>query len=88
MTGRDLRWRATGVVLAGGSFCVSLLARGNSPVMIVSFLVAIIGIVLMANGKRVAIVWQAERRGHCDTAAAVHAERLRRRRQRQGGERR
>jgi hypothetical protein len=48
--------------------------------VLVHFLAAIAGLVLMVNGKRLAVFFQAERRGHCDTAAAVHAARLRRRR--------
>ena len=78
MTGRDLRWRAIGVTLAIGGCGATLLDREGSPAIIIYFLAAILGLVLMINGKRVAIVWQAERRGHPDTAAAVHAGRLRR----------
>ena len=79
MTGRDLAWRAGGLALAVGGCAASLLDRSGSPFTIIYFLLTIAGLVLLLNGKRVAIALQAERRGHCDTAAAVHAGRVRRR---------
>jgi hypothetical protein len=79
MTARDLAWRGSGLALSVGGCAVSLLDRGGSPLTVLYFLVTIAGIVLMLNGKRVAVAVKAERRGHCDTAAAIHAGRIRRR---------
>lgn len=84
MTGRDLMWRTAGAVLFAGGCAASLMARDGSP-WALHFAAAIIGIVLMLNGKRVGVVIRAERRGHCDTAAAVHAARIRRRGQNTDG---
>lgn len=79
MTRRDRLWRAAGAVLAIGGCAAAALDADGSPMTLPFFLSAIVGIVLMLNGKRVAVLWQAERRGHCDTAAAIHAQRVRRR---------
>lgn len=79
MTGRDLVWRTAGACLFVGGCAASTIARDGSPLVVLYFLVAILGIVLVLNGKRVAVVIQAERRGHCNTAAAIHAARVRRR---------
>lgn len=83
MTKRDLLWRGAGAVLsivAGG------LAMGldHSPVVLLLFPLVLIGLALMINGKRVAVAFQAERRGHCHTAEVIHAERLRRHSRRDG----
>jgi hypothetical protein len=79
MTGRDLAWRTAGAALFAGGCAASLMARDGSPWVLLHFVAAILGIVLMLNGKRVGVVIRAERRGHCDTATAVHAARIRRR---------
>lgn len=78
MTGRDLVWRAAGACLFVGGCTASAIARDGSPWVGLHFLIAVLGIVLVLNGKRVAVAIRAERRGHCNTAAAVHAARLRR----------
>lgn len=80
MTRRDRLWRAAGVILFVGGCAASAVDTDGSPLTLLYFGSAILGIVLILNGKRVAIFWQAERRGHCDTAAAIRAERLRRKR--------
>jgi hypothetical protein len=85
MTGRDLMWRTAGGLLFAGGCAASLLARDGSPWALLRFAAAIIGIVLVLNGKGVGVVIRAERRGHCDTAAAVHAARIRRRGQNTDG---
>lgn len=85
MTVRDLTWRSAGALLFAGGSTTSLWARDGSPWVLLHFVAAIIGIVLMLNGKRVGVVIRAERRGHCDTAAAVHAARIRRRGQNTDG---
>lgn len=79
MTRRDRLWRAAGAVLATGGCAGAALDSDGSPMTLLFFVSAIVGIVLMLNGKRVAVLWQAERRGHCDTVAAIHAQRVRRR---------
>lgn len=79
MTRRDLRWRAAGLALSAGGCAAGLLHRAGSPFTLLYFVAAILGIVLMLNGKRVPIAFAAERRGHRDTAATIHARRSRRR---------
>lgn len=79
MTGRDLVWRTAGACLFVCACAASKIARDGSPWVVLDFLVAILGIVLVLNGKRVAVAIRAERRGHCNTAAAIHAARARRR---------
>ena len=80
MTGRDLAWRVAGVAVAGTAAAGGLTAREGSPLVIVYFVAAIVGIVLMLHGKRVAVAWRAERHGHRDTAAAIHSRRVERHR--------
>lgn len=81
MTRRDRGWRAAGLLLSVGGCVAGLVDHDGSPLTLVYLLVALFGIVLMLNGKRVAIAWKAERRGHGDMAAAIQARRLRRYRQ-------
>lgn len=81
MTRRDMLWRGAGAALSSGACAASLLLDG-SPLMIVFFPLAILGLVLVINGKKVATALRAERRGHYHTAEVVHAERLRRHRRR------
>ena len=78
MTGRDFRWRAAGLLLSAIACAGTFLHRDGSPLTIVFFLGAICGIVLMLHGKRVAVALRAERRGHCQTAAVIHTQRMRR----------
>ena len=81
MTGRDKRWRAAGAALAIGSCTATRLDPDGSPLTLLWFLLAIAGLVLMLNGKRVATAWRAERSGHCHTAEAIPAARVCHRRQ-------
>lgn len=83
MTRRDLGWRAAGAVLSIGGCTASLLDRAG-PLTLLYFLMALFGLVLMVNGKRVAVAWKAERSGHCDTASVIRAERVRRHRRTPG----
>lgn len=78
MTRRDMAWRAAGLTFSVGGCAASMLHRSGSPLTLLYFLAAIIGIVLVLNGKRVATALKAERRGHWNTAAAIHARRVRR----------
>jgi hypothetical protein len=80
MTRRDLQWRAAGGLLFFGGCAGPQLSAEGSAWVILHFFAAMTGIVLMANGKRVAVVLKAERSGHCATATAVHQGRTRRRR--------
>jgi len=77
MTRRDLQWRLGGIALTGGS-CVLCLALDSSPLTIAFFLLALLGMPLMIHGKRVGQLFRAERRGHCNTANAIHTARARR----------
>ena len=79
MTRLDLRWRGMGALLFAGSCAAP--AFDLAPGWIVfPFAAAFVGLVLMLHGKRVAVTIRAERRGHRDTAAAIHAMRNRSRR--------
>lgn len=78
MTRIDVAWRAAGLAAIGAGCMASLLDRDGSPRAILYFLLCIFGLVLLVSGKRVGIALKAERRGHCDTATVIHAERVRR----------
>lgn len=80
MTRRDLHWRVAGTLLFCAGCTGPHLTAEGSPWVIVHVFVAVLGIVLMVNGKRVAVAIKAEWSGHCYTAAAVHQARIRRRR--------
>lgn len=79
MTRTDLAWRAAGAALTVGGCLAGCLHRPGTPVTLLYFMAAILGIVLMLNGKRVAVVLKAERRNHQHTAGIIHARRVRRR---------
>ncbi|KQN07023.1 hypothetical protein [Sphingomonas sp. Leaf28] len=81
MTRRDILWRGIGVVLAIGACGVAAAVNGSAMAMLV-FPIALLGLTLMINGKRVVVVLRAERHGHGHTAEAIHAVRLRRSRRR------
>ena len=81
MTRRDILWRGIGVVLAVGACGVAAAVNGSAMAMLV-FPIALLGLTLMINGKRVVAVLRAERHGHGHTAEAIHAVRLRRSRRR------
>lgn len=80
MTSRDLHWRVAGALLFCAGCAAPRFSAEGSPWVILHVFVAVLGIVLIVNGKRVAVAIKAERSGHCDTAAAVHQARIRRRR--------
>lgn len=81
MTRRDILWRAVGVVLTVGACSVAATTTGSA-LAILAFPVALLGLTLAINGKRVVVALRAERHGHCHTAEAIHAVRLRRTRRR------
>lgn len=81
MTRRDALWRAAGGALMAGACAATQLGSRNSALSLLWFLVAIAGLVLLLNGKRVATVWRAERGRHRHTAERLHASRVRHRRQ-------
>jgi hypothetical protein len=78
MTRRDLRWKAGGLALTATA-CALCGAADGSPLMIVVFPLALLGLPLMIHGKRVGQMVRAERRGHRHTIDVVHAARMRRR---------
>ncbi|KQN30591.1 hypothetical protein ASF00_07725 [Sphingomonas sp. Leaf34] len=77
MIRRDMLWRGIGLVLAAGACGAAAAMNGSAQAMLV-FPIALLGLTLMINGKRVAVVLRAERHGHGHTAQAIHAVRLRR----------
>ena len=80
MTRRDLRWRAMGALLFVGACAAQSFDLVAAGWIIFPFAAAFVGLVLMLHGKRVAVTIRAERRGHRNTAAAIHAMRNRSRR--------
>lgn len=80
MTRRDLQWRAGGGALTAAS-CAICAGCDGSPLTILLFSLALLGLPLMIHGKRVGQMFRAERHGHHHTVDAVHAARLRRRSQ-------
>jgi hypothetical protein len=80
MTRRDLQWKVGGFALTAVS-CAICMALDASPLMIVFFPLALLGLPLMIHGKRVGQVLRAEKRGHSGTVDVVHAARIRSRRQ-------
>lgn len=78
MTRRDIAWRATGLAMTVGA-CGVAAAMNGSPLAMLVFPLALLGLTLMINGKRVMVVLRAERHGHSHTAETIHAVRLRRR---------
>lgn len=81
MTKRDLTWRAAGAMLSLGA-CAAALMMDSSPLILMLFPLVLFGLTLTINGKRVAVAWRAERRGHVNTATVIHAQRIRRHRRR------
>lgn len=78
MSGRDMAWRALGVLMALGAVVATLTGPSQSLLALFWFLVALGGVVLMLNGKHLIQALRAERRGHYHTAEAIHAARVRR----------
>lgn len=78
MTGRDMAWRVLGGAMMLGASVATLMGPTGSLLALFWFLVALGGLTLLLNGKRLAQVLRAERRGHYHTAEAIHAARLRR----------
>ena len=81
MTRRDILWRTIGIALTVGA-CSVAAALDMSALAMLLFPIALLGLTLAINGKRVVVALRAERYGHCHTAEAIHAVRLRRLRRR------
>lgn len=79
MTRRDLAWRCGGVALFGLASANVLIDRqsNNGVDGLVRFLIAIFAVVLMFQGKRVALLFRIERSRHRTLASAIHARRAR-----------
>ena len=87
MTLRDMMWRAGGLAMFGAACAIGFGNRladgsaadtGNAVPGLLSFGLAIMGIVLLIHGKRVALAWRVERSRHRNLAATIHARRQRR----------
>ena len=79
MTRRDLAWRCGGVVLFGlacANACIDHQSNAgvDGPVR---FGIALFAIVLMLQGKRVALLFRIERSRHRTLASTIHARRIR-----------
>ena len=86
MTRHDRVWRHRASFFYRGcggiGSCAAAMGLGEAPLAIPFFPLALLGLVLMTHGKRVATALRAERRGHGLTADVIHAERIRRHRRR------
>lgn len=86
MIRRDVAWRAGGLALFAAGCAVGLLDELVTPVGPalpgavtgpLSFAVAVLGLVLLVQGKRVPVFWRVERGRHRDLPAAIHLRRRR-----------
>lgn len=77
MTKRDIAWRTVGLLMSIGA-CIVATAMNGSALAVLVFPIALLGLTLTINGKRVAVALRAERHGHGHTAEAIHVVRLRR----------
>ncbi|MDF0486672.1 hypothetical protein PX554_00900 [Sphingomonas sp. H39-1-10] len=77
MTRRDLAWRCGGAVLFGLACANALVDRQSNGGVdgVVRFVLAIFAIVLMLQGKRVALLVRIERSRHRLLASAIRARR-------------
>ncbi|MDX5984254.1 hypothetical protein [Sphingomonas echinoides] len=77
MTPRDRAWRGVGVVAFLFAAGVGLADRldGGSLLALPAFALALIGLVLIVQGKRVAAAVRVERSRHRTLVAAIRAQR-------------
>jgi type IV secretory pathway TrbF-like protein len=84
MTARDLAWRIGGGALFGIACAIgqsrSFASSGGIGTLLglVAFVLAIAGVVLLAQGKRIPMAFRVERSGHRNLVAAIHSRRQRR----------
>ncbi|MDR6847574.1 hypothetical protein J2X47_001786 [Sphingomonas sp. BE270] len=80
MRQRDLAWRGVGAVAFAFAAAIGLADRmdGGSLLALPAFGVALIGLVLIVQGKRVAAAVRVERSRHRALLAAIRARRARR----------
>jgi hypothetical protein len=84
MKRRDVSWRTGGaaLLLLGFGMAVAMppeAGPARSVLTLAGFLVVITGLVLVINGKRVAMVLRIERSRHRELPLAIHARRRGRR---------
>lgn len=79
MTHRDLFWRGLGAALVVVTATVRLAdgAGTHTGIMLVAFLLTILGLVLMIQGKRVSAALRVERSRHRLLAQAIRDRRRR-----------
>jgi hypothetical protein len=87
VTRRDLAWRAGGLVLFAPACALGFADRvapggssgaGDTIWGLLRFALAIIGLLLLVQGRRVAKAWHVERGRHRNLVAVIHARRIRR----------
>lgn len=78
MTARDIAWRSLGAAMTLGAVVATLMEPAGSLLALFWFLVALGGVLLLLNGKRLPQALRAERRGHYHTAEVIHAARIKR----------
>lgn len=83
MTRRDLAWRAVGIAMIGGGCLTSAVDTGDAGTTailgLVGFTVAIAGLVLALQGKRVPLALRIERSRHRELPMAIWRRRHTRR---------
>ena len=78
MRHRDLVWRRVGVVAFVVALAIGFADRVDDGLKLLGFGVALIGLVLIVQGKRVAAALRVERGRHRLLAQAIDARRRRR----------
>ncbi|MEN3748208.1 hypothetical protein TPR58_13615 [Sphingomonas sp. HF-S3] len=82
MTRRDLGWRAAGVAMIILGWSASLGARSDAAGMevlgLLGFSLAMAGLVLAVQGRRVAAALRVERSRHRDLPMRIRSHRMRR----------
>lgn len=77
MTHRDLAWRGTGVALLAIATAIGLGDRFDGGAALLGLGVALAGLVLIVQGKRVPAAWRVELSRHRTLAQAIRARRHR-----------
>lgn len=75
MTRRDLAWRSAGVALFATATAIGLQDGLSGDVKLLGFALALVGLVLIVQGRRVPAAWRIERSRHRALTQAIHARR-------------
>ena len=75
MIHRDLVWRGIGMGAFTVAIAIGVADRVDGPLRLAGFALALIGLVLIVQGKRVAAAWRVERGNHRSLAQAIDTRR-------------